>query len=99
MRAVLTGIAHHEPSRFIPRFIKLLYEFDMAPVEAVQIKCVVVTVTIHSKHTSACRQQAIPLFAGYLTGFTTNTNGCVSEKSHAFSLHTFSTLQTKALAS
>jgi hypothetical protein len=37
LRAVLAGIAHHEPPRFTPLFIKLLNEFNMAPVEAVQI--------------------------------------------------------------
>jgi hypothetical protein len=37
LRTVLAGIAHHEPPRFTALFIKLLNEFNMAPVEAVQI--------------------------------------------------------------
>jgi hypothetical protein len=96
---VLAGIAHHEPSLVIPLFIELLYEFNMAPVGAVQIQRIVVTVTIHSAHTAMYCQQAIPLFTGYLTGFTTNTNSGVREKSHTFGHYAFSTLQTKAFAS
>jgi hypothetical protein len=97
--AMLTHVAHHQPAADGTIFAKLLDEFDVAPVDAIQALRIVITIAAELAHAAVGGGKLIPFLAGDLARLAPDAHGGIGIKPHGLRHHAFSTLHTKALPS
>src|SRR5262245_44173214 len=82
---MLTHIAHQQPAPVLAVLRELLDEFDVAPVNSVELACVVVTVAAQSVDAAVSARKLIPLFTSHFTRLAADADCRISIKSHGLS--------------
>src|SRR5262249_24714536 len=82
---MLADVAHQQPAAVFPILRELLDELDVAPVNAVELARVVVTVATQCVDAAVSARKLVPFFARDFARFAADTNGRVSVKSHGLS--------------
>ena len=99
---MLADVAHHQPAAVLAVLGELLDELDVPPVDAVELRGVVVAVAAQRVHAAVGAGQLVPLLAGDLARLAADADRRVGVEPHRLghdAPHAFSTLQTKALPS
>src|SRR5262249_36783254 len=82
VRTVLTDVAHEKPAAVLPGCGELFDEFDVAPVDAIELAGVVVAVAAQRMHAAVGARELIPFLAGDFAGFAANADRGVGVKPH-----------------
>src|SRR2546425_7577241 len=99
LHAVFTHVAHHQPAAVAAVGAKLLDEFDVSPVDAIQTARVIIAVAPQLPHAAVFGRKLVPLLTGHLAGPAAHTHRGVGVKPHCLGHYALSTLHTKALPS
>src|SRR5690242_6392005 len=85
LHAVLAHVTHQEPAPVLPSVGKLLDEFYVPPVDAVEPTGIVIAVTAQGVNAAVGAGQLIPFLAGDFARLAANADGSVGVESHGLS--------------